>query len=73
MKKIILILCLLFTASCTIQKCPDEWIVNEMPCVYNEDPSECQVSEYFIINGERVDIDKEWVKANCDIEPTIVQ
>lgn len=55
-----------------LKVCPDEWIDNRMPMVEgkNNPPS-----EYFIINGSRVEkdqIDMEWMKQNCDIQPQIV-
>ena len=55
-----------------LQTCPDAWYKNEMPCVYRESPSECegQKKEYFIINGERKEIEEvdiAWVKDNCEV------
>jgi len=55
--------------------CPDEWIVNKMPCACVTDScEECNdpPREYFIINGERRELsefDVDWVKENCDVKP----
>ena len=46
--------------------CPDAWFDNQIPII-GEKPIETQ---YFIINGERVEKDKvdvDWVKKNCPI------
>jgi hypothetical protein len=76
----ILFIILSFTIACQvpIQECPDEWIVNEMPCVNDEDISKCNYENegYYILDGQRVEIkdfDTAWVGENCIVEPTIVQ
>ncbi len=70
-----------FLSSCTstepLQICPDAWIINEMPCVYENDPSECNepAREYFILNGGRVETDmfnRTWIEENCELSPEIV-
>lgn len=61
-----------------LQVCPEKWYKNEQPCVYKDSPTECkqQQKEYFIINGERKEmeeVDVEWVKQNCEInKPEVV-
>ena len=61
-----------------LQICPDEWYKNEQPCVYQDSPAECeqQRKEYFIIDGERKEleeVDVEWVKKNCEVnKPEVV-
>ncbi len=70
-----------FLMSCTpnklLQVCPDAWIINEMPCVYETDPSECEqpAREYFVLNGNRVEgntFNRTWVEENCALSPEIV-
>ena len=61
-----------------LQICPDAWYKNEMPCVYRESQKECeqQRKEYFIIDGERKEIEEvnvEWVRQNCEVNnPEVV-
>ena len=61
-----------------LQVCPDAWYKNEMPCVYKDSPSECerQRREYFVISGERKEIeeiDVSWVKENCEVnKPEVI-
>lgn len=61
-----------------LQVCPESWYKNEMPCVYRESPSECeqQRKEYFIVNGERKEIEEvdiSWVKENCEVnKPEVI-
>lgn len=61
-----------------LQVCPDKWYKDEQPCVYQNSPAECerQQREYFIINGERKEIeevDVKWIKQNCEInKPEVV-
>ncbi len=58
------------TSSDKLRICPDEWIENRMP------GPNAQVRQYFIIEGERKEIDAydlEWIKKNCTVkEPQIV-
>lgn len=53
--------------------CPDAWYDNQMA----GSPDESKNSQYFIVNGQRVEFDEldaEWIKANCAIkEPLIVE
>lgn len=54
-----------------IQQCPDSWIDNQMPFVGKEKP----VTEYYILNGERRDIDVfdgEWIAKNCTLTKQVV-
>jgi len=51
--------------------CPDEWIIDRMPTVGDDNTP----NEYFIYQGRRYetfDFDREWVKANCGLEPQYV-
>ncbi len=46
--------------------CPDEWIENRMPGL-----SEPSAAQYFIIDGERKEIDDfdlPWIKSNCSVQ-----
>ena len=63
-----------------LQTCPQEWIQNNMPMVIDDTkPNELRVqgldNEYFILNGERKELEEcdiDWIKQNCNLEPTIV-
>ena len=60
-----------------LQICPDEWYDDQMPCVYVNDSSECDMeTQYFIIDNERRELsefDVDWIKENCEInEPSVV-
>lgn len=61
-----------------LQICPDKWYKNEQPCLYENSPAECkkQKKEYFIINGERKEVeevDVEWIKENCEVnKPEVI-
>lgn len=72
------LLLLVFLSSCTpapLQICPDAWIINEMPCVYENDPSECEQREYFVLDGKRVEVtafNRTWVEEHCALNPEIV-
>lgn len=49
------------------QECPDQWYENRMP----SDNSSAINTQYFIINGERMEItdfDMEWIASNCSVE-----
>jgi len=53
-----------------IQKCPDEWIDNQMPPVGPEEER-----QYFIIDEKRreiSDFDLPWIETNCDIKKQVV-
>ncbi len=53
-----------------IQRCPDEWIDNQMPST-----GDGENREYFIIDEKRreiSDFDMAWIEANCDIEKQVV-
>ncbi len=57
-----------------IQTCPDEWILNKMPSIKNEenplDTTEIP-SEYFIVDGKRrelTEFDLSWIQSNCDLK-----
>lgn len=66
------------TQTSKLKTCPDKWYKNEQPCVYQVSPSECekQKREYFIVNGQRKEIDEmdvEWIKKNCEVnKPEII-
>jgi hypothetical protein len=86
MKSLIFSFCFVFVllllgACMPIQQCPDEWIMNEEPCLYEDDENgeitgcDDPTREYYILDGERqeiVEFDKEWVDDNCVLDPTIV-
>ena len=61
-----------------IQTCPDEWILNKMPSIRNDEnplDSNDLPSEYFIIDGKRrelTEFDLLWIQSNCDIKQTSV-
>ena len=60
-----------------IRMCPEWWYINDMPCgCFSEDCSECDESEYLIINDEKKypsEVDIDWIKENCKVnEPEIV-
>ncbi len=72
---LLILLSLLLLSSCQKQVCPDAWIVDTQPCVYDKDPSVCEKHGYFIFNHERremSDFDIDWIEKHCLIEPTIV-
>ena len=56
--------------------CPDHWVVNRMPGVMQPDSKVPEVPRaYLIIHGKRVettDVDMNWIKANCAIQPETV-
>jgi len=59
-----------------LQICPEAWYDNQMPTVV-ENPNDPQpVRQYFIIDGQRREInqvDVNWVRQNCDIKsPQVV-
>lgn len=59
------------TAEGKLRVCPEHWISNQMPCAYRESPAECTGREYFIINGERKELDEvdiRWVEQNCSVK-----
>ena len=50
-----------------LKQCPQEWIVNKMPGVYDSGGRR----EYFIFNGQRrelTEFDLDWIKANCQVK-----
>lgn len=54
-----------------IQQCPDAWIDNQMPSVGEEKP----VTEYYILKGERLEInafDAQWIQKNCTLIKQVV-
>ena len=54
-----------------IRQCPDEWINNQMPTTGQEKSN----SEYFIINGQRREVDEfdlDWIQKNCVIKKQTV-
>lgn len=55
-----------------LRLCPAEWIVDEMPEIGKPDLND-PPKEYFIYQGVRRDLsefDVDWVKVNCDVEPS---
>jgi len=56
--------------------CPDSWIDNRMPIVCEKPPCQRDIpSQYFVLDSKRIELsvfDVEWVKDNCDIEPSVV-
>jgi len=61
----------LYSAIYDNTKCPDEWILNNMPSVVGSNAS----NEYFIVNGSRVELDQydvDWVQEYCGITKQIV-
>ncbi len=57
-----------------LRTCPDEWIINNMPRMV-QPGQEGKAEEYFILGGKRYEkeaFDLEWVKANCQLSPTVV-
>jgi len=49
-----------------LKQCPDEWIDNQMPSIGPEKIER----QYFILNGERREIDEfdmEWIQKNCGL------
>lgn len=65
--------CICKRKSKLIKQCPEEWIINKMPTVNSKNNLP---NEYFIIDGERKEIenyDLKWIRNNCKtLEPTIV-
>ncbi len=55
-----------------LQQCPDEWIDNQEPCVFETSPDECNnpPRQYYILDGERWEMsefDSEWVQESCEL------
>lgn len=59
--------------------CPDQWVINKQPkIVRNQAEGQAaiaQADEYFMYQGKRLEkeqIDTDWMRRNCRLEPTIV-
>lgn len=66
-----------FDFSGNIRSCPEKWIRNESPCIYEVSPSECNKGpkDYFIYQGERRELyefDLPWIIENCRLTPEII-
>jgi purine nucleoside permease len=58
------------------RECPEGWYVAPMPAELNlnslEQANETGRGQYFVVDGDRVEyenMDVEWVKDNCPIDP----
>lgn len=60
-----------FCFSSPLRVCPDQWIVDHSGCG-GEGSLPCENEEYFILNGERRELQEfnlDWVNDNCDVVP----
>lgn len=58
------------------QICPDAWYVNQMPMIEPIDGESSPSNEYFIVDGERRELeefDVTWIQENCTVQKQIVQ
>ncbi len=66
-----------FDFSGNIKLCPEKWVRDESPCVYNISPSECnkEPKDYFIYEGQRRELyefDLPWIVKSCNLIPEII-